>query len=326
MKRFLLTTITVLLAACMLSGCFKKKERFVTAAEIRLDQDDPEASLKLAQRGMAELQLEMSPGTRYLLADYKQRAVNNFKGYIVCGDALELMKDPHGAALAYWAAANYMRRIPFSPVAKGKNMRYAYNKLKAHYTKHNFGSSVKLVDANLALAGVYANSGVVANMQRNYQRRWNREQVLIKAKKAAQVKLAIATAEVGALLIQRMFSKNDPNYQWKLRRAQHKLQIATGEYNRAKAALDAVKTPAPAESFALIRQGNFPATMGMHFFSNFAPNRAANANAVANALRGAGGTASNAVTNAAATGNTNAMIAGFARLERQTYMQEAGGR
>ncbi len=326
MKRFLLMTITVLLAACMLSGCFKKKERFVTAAEIRLIQDDPEASLKLAQRGMAELQLEMSPGTRYLLADYKQRAVNNFKGYLVCGDALELMNDPHGAALAYWAAANYMRRIPFSPVEKGKNMRDAYNKLKVHYTKYNLAASVKLVDANLALVGVYANSPVVANMQRNYQRRWNREEVLIKAEKAAKIKMIAAGAEVATLAILAALNRNDNSYQWKLRRARHKLQIAIGEYNRAKAALDAVKAPAPPENFALIREGNFPATMSMHFFSNFAPNRAANANAVANALRGAGGVASNAVTNAAATGNTNAMIAGFARLEQQTYMQEAGGR
>lgn len=322
MKRFLCTSVAVLLAACMLAGCGKKTP-LVDVAGVRLDQDDPEASLKLALKGMTQLQLEMSPGQRYLLADYDQRAQNNFEGYIVCGRALELLDDPHGAAMAYWAAANYMRRIPFSPVRKGTNMRLAYNKLAALARKHNWTGSAKLVQANLALANVYANSPIVANQEANFQNRWTHEQRLIKAMEAARVKYAIALGKVVGLTAMALFNSRDRSYQWKLRNAQRELQIATAEYDRAKANLDAVKVGAPPENFPMIRQGNFPATMSMHYFSNFGPNRAANANAVARALGGATDATANAVANAAASGNTGAMISQFAQFEQQAYAQEA---
>jgi len=323
MKRFLHVLAMLALAVAVLAGCGKKK--LVNVAAIRLQQDDPEASMKLALKGMSELQLEMTPGNRYLLTDYRDRATNNFKGYIVLGDALDLQKDPHGAALAYWAAANYMRRVPYPPVEKGRNMKFAYEKLNALYQKYKLTDARKLADANMALANVYVNSDIVRNLQARYNVDWDREQRLIAEKKAAQIKVAAATAQVTISL----FDKS-ANAAYNRQRAQRALQQALGELQRATAALNAAKMPAfPENSLSLMSQGNFPATISMQFFSNFGPNQAANADAVANVLRRGGASsnaATNAAANAAASGNTNAMIADFARLEQQTYMQEAGAK
>ena len=53
MKRFAFTTLALLLAGGLLVGCGKKKN-LVDVAEVRLEQDDPEAALKLARKGMTQ--------------------------------------------------------------------------------------------------------------------------------------------------------------------------------------------------------------------------------------------------------------------------------
>jgi hypothetical protein len=296
MKRFLAVIAIAFPAVGLLDGCGGKKSH-MNVAEVRVERGDTDAAMKRALLEMAVFRIEMAPGNRYLLVDYSGRTTNNYRGFMVCGDALAKQGDVHGAALSYWAAANYMRRIPFSPVETGQNMRAAYEKLNTLYQRNNMPSSGQLAEANRAQADAYLNSPVVANLQAAYDAAWDREQRLIAARDAAKVKLIAADAVLAAALINALTNSRDAGAQQALRHAQQQQRAAQDEYNRAEAALDAVKLPAAPETFSLIGQGNYPATMSMQFFANILPNPA---------------------------GNANAMLTNFAQLEQQAHAAEAG--
>ena len=202
-------------------------------------------------------------------------------------------------------------------------MRDAFTKLESLYARHKLGGSAKLAQANTALVDVYANSAVVVNLEQQYQGQWAREQQLLQERQAAAVEVGQAMFEVAMAALDR-----SPQAEWKRMRAQQHLNQAQGRLARANAALDVGKAAADPERFPLIRKGNYPATMAMHFFANFVPNQRASTMAVANVLRGyQGAAAANAAAaaNSAAAGNVQRMIADFATLEEQTYFAEAAG-